>query len=204
MDAHEVLGVRPDAGHEQLISAYRDLAKRHHPDVAGPEGARRMAEINAAYAELQDRGRAGPAPPDPRPGGARRRAAGRPHGHWLDPATRARIPLEVLENLVENEPVLATARTATAQSQEALLVATDRRLLWYGDDALVHRVHQVPYAAIATVDGRLSWPRRTVGVLRVRRRNGRRVSFGELAPASLDRLLGAILPRVPGHGAADA
>src|SRR3954447_19006791 len=41
---------------EEIISAvYRKLAQRYHPDVdASPEAARRMAEINDAYATLRD------------------------------------------------------------------------------------------------------------------------------------------------------
>jgi DnaJ-class molecular chaperone len=41
---------------EEIISAvYRKLAQRYHPDVdASPEAARRMAEINEAYATLRD------------------------------------------------------------------------------------------------------------------------------------------------------
>ena len=41
---------------EEIISAvYRKLAQRYHPDVDGsPEAARRMAEINEAYATLRD------------------------------------------------------------------------------------------------------------------------------------------------------
>src|SRR5689334_5804547 len=41
---------------EEIISTvYRKLAQRYHPDVdPSPEAARRMAEINAAYATLRD------------------------------------------------------------------------------------------------------------------------------------------------------
>ena len=41
---------------EEIISTvYRKLAQRFHPDVdASPEAARRMAEINEAYATLRD------------------------------------------------------------------------------------------------------------------------------------------------------
>ncbi|HEX7051759.1 MAG TPA: J domain-containing protein [Longimicrobiales bacterium] len=42
-----VLGVTPDATPAQVEAAYRDLARRYHPDVA-PDGAARMAAINAA------------------------------------------------------------------------------------------------------------------------------------------------------------
>ncbi len=49
-EPHAVLGVAPDAPPGELAAAYRELAKRWHPDRGGgPESARRMAEINAAY-----------------------------------------------------------------------------------------------------------------------------------------------------------
>ena len=45
-----MLGVAPNASAEEVAAAYRSLAKRWHPDRAdGPQAARRMAEINAAY-----------------------------------------------------------------------------------------------------------------------------------------------------------
>jgi hypothetical protein len=57
--ARETLGVPPDANRDDIIAAYRKMAKMYHPDrVAdlGPEfgelAERRMKEINAAYAEL--------------------------------------------------------------------------------------------------------------------------------------------------------
>ena len=49
-----ILGVprgEPSAG---VHSAYRDLAKRYHPDVAGPAGAKRFREITEAYKVLSD------------------------------------------------------------------------------------------------------------------------------------------------------
>jgi DnaJ domain len=50
----EVLGVSRDASAEQIGDAYRNLVRQHHPDKGGDE--RRMAEINAAYAESKTRG----------------------------------------------------------------------------------------------------------------------------------------------------
>ena len=46
---------------EEIISVvYRKLAQRFHPDVdSSPEAARRMAEINEAYATLRDAGPSG-------------------------------------------------------------------------------------------------------------------------------------------------
>lgn len=59
--AYEILGVSFDASPEQVITAYRNLAKMYHPDrLAGlaPEfleiAEERMKEINAAYAKLKE------------------------------------------------------------------------------------------------------------------------------------------------------
>lgn len=53
-DYYETLDVRPDADDETLRVAYRRLAWRYHPDVAGPEGLERMRAINVAYQTLID------------------------------------------------------------------------------------------------------------------------------------------------------
>ena len=59
-DAREVLGVGPAASAEEIASAYRDMARKYHPDRVeglGPEfeelATRRMKQINAAYRELR-------------------------------------------------------------------------------------------------------------------------------------------------------
>jgi DnaJ-domain-containing protein 1 len=44
---HAVLGVRPGATREEIRSAYRALAMRHHPDHGGD--AEKMRSINEAY-----------------------------------------------------------------------------------------------------------------------------------------------------------
>ena len=53
-----VLGIPCKAPLEQVRSAYRRLAKAHHPDI-GPAGEReerthRMADLNRAYAMLKE------------------------------------------------------------------------------------------------------------------------------------------------------
>jgi curved DNA-binding protein CbpA len=68
-DPYKVLQVDPEAEDEVIAAAYRRLAAKYHPDVAGPEGSARMVAINAAWAVLRDpaaraahdRERAGPA-----------------------------------------------------------------------------------------------------------------------------------------------
>ncbi len=48
-DPYEVLQVASNADDAVLRAAYRALAQRHHPDVAGPDGEQRMRELNAAW-----------------------------------------------------------------------------------------------------------------------------------------------------------
>jgi molecular chaperone DnaJ len=54
MDPYKVLQVDPEAEDEVIQAAYRRLAQKYHPDVAGPDGAARMASINAAWELLCD------------------------------------------------------------------------------------------------------------------------------------------------------
>ncbi|QBD81333.1 hypothetical protein EPA93_37310 [Ktedonosporobacter rubrisoli] len=51
---YAILGVPIDADNDTLKRAYRQLARRYHPDLAGPEGAVEMKRINRAYAVLSD------------------------------------------------------------------------------------------------------------------------------------------------------
>jgi len=51
---YEVLMLHPTATIEVINAVYRALAKQHHPDHAGPEGAQTMAQINEAYAILSN------------------------------------------------------------------------------------------------------------------------------------------------------
>jgi DnaJ-class molecular chaperone len=56
-DPYEVLGVQKTDSEAAIRSAYRKLAKRHHPDVnpGKPEAAERFKEISAAYDLLSDK-----------------------------------------------------------------------------------------------------------------------------------------------------
>src|SRR5260370_16743585 len=51
---HAPLGVPKDADAESIKRAYRQLARRYHPDLAGPQGAVQMKRINRAYDVLSD------------------------------------------------------------------------------------------------------------------------------------------------------
>ncbi|GCE47417.1 DnaJ-like protein [Thermosporothrix hazakensis] len=51
---YAILGVSEDADNETLKRAYRQLARQHHPDLAGEGSAIQMKRINRAYAVLSD------------------------------------------------------------------------------------------------------------------------------------------------------
>jgi len=98
-DPHDVLGVEPGAGPDEIKAAWRALARRHHPDLTAddPEAARkatrRMAEINAAYASLtrsgetpEGRARAGAT------GGATPRRPGPRSGRHAGPPAPPQMP----------------------------------------------------------------------------------------------------------------
>lgn len=54
-DIYGVLGVSRTATQDEIKSAYRKLARAHHPDVnKAPDAAKRFAEIQAAYEILSD------------------------------------------------------------------------------------------------------------------------------------------------------
>jgi curved DNA-binding protein CbpA len=53
-DAYAILGVSPDSDDAAIAAAFRSLARRHHPDIAGEEATRRMSRINAAWDLLRD------------------------------------------------------------------------------------------------------------------------------------------------------
>lgn len=55
-DPYEVLGVPRNATEEEVTKAYRELAKKYHPDLnPGDENAaRRMSEINEAYDRIRN------------------------------------------------------------------------------------------------------------------------------------------------------
>ena len=184
-DPFAVLGVAPDASADEVARAYRSLAKRWHPDRArGPQAARRMAEINAAYdllraeAWLERRGR--PAPPAPR---RRGRAGG-----WLPEPLRRALGRELLGALEDGEDVAMVTPVSTWASPQALLAVTDRRLLWLLDDAPTHRVRALRFRDVADVEERAGRPLRRSAVLRVRTTAGRKLAFADLRPATAEAI----------------
>ena len=53
-DYYDVLGVAPDAGAEEIKRAYRQLARRYHPDISGDERGAAFLEVSRAYEVLRD------------------------------------------------------------------------------------------------------------------------------------------------------
>jgi hypothetical protein len=154
--------VRPGSSESQVAAAYKELAKRWHPDRgAGDESERRMAEINAAYDALResDAAPAAATPPAPR----------------RDPG----IGHELLQALTDGEEVLVATSASTSASPRTFLVLTGRRLLWLLDDAPVARVRSLPLRDVAHVEERRR--RRNVS-LAIRTLTGRRHVFHDLRP----------------------
>lgn len=66
MDPYKVLGVSPGATDQQVKEAYRELAKKYHPDAYANNpladlASEKMKEINAAYDAIMNMRRTGPA-----------------------------------------------------------------------------------------------------------------------------------------------
>jgi hypothetical protein len=193
VDPYAILGVSATAGPQELATAYREQAKRWHPDRGGgEEAARRMAEINAAY-DLLRAVAAHEAAPTARPAAPRRRG---PRGAWLPDAIRRALGPELLEALAEREAVRLVTPASTWASPRAVLAVTERRLLWLLDDAPVARVRSLAFRDVAAVSLRVHRPRRRAATLSLRTTGGRRHSFADLRPhtaAAIERHLRAAL-----------
>jgi hypothetical protein len=184
-DPLSVLGLQSGASSAEVEEAYRQLAKRWHPDRGGgPDAAARMAAINVAHDLLRAGARhagGGRPPAADRP--ARSTAVRRrPAGHWLEEPVRRALGPELLAALEESEPVVVVTPASLWKSPRAVLAVTDRRLLWLLDDAISDRVRALRFNRVQEVSQRLAWPRRRTAIVRVLQRNGRRVSFADLTP----------------------
>jgi hypothetical protein len=188
VDPYAILGVSAMADASELATAYREQAKRWHPDRGGgEEAARRMAEINAAYDLLRAAAAHTAAPPPRRPPWQRA-----PRGAWLPEAIRRALGPELLDALGEREAVRLVTPTSTWASPRAVLAVTERRLLWLLDDAPVARVRSLAFRDVAAVSLRVHRPRRRAATLSLRTTGGRRHSFADLRPhtaAAIERHL---------------
>ena len=183
-DPYTVLGVEPGAQPSELAAAYREQAKRWHPDRnEDAESERRMAQVNAAYDLLRAGGTS------PKPSSRPAAEAPRGRGGWLPAAVRRALGSELLEALEPGEEVRHVTPTATWASARALLVVTDRRLLWLLDDAVTARVQSLRFSRIASIRHQLRRPRRRVAILRVESDDGRRLAFAELRPPTAEAIV---------------
>lgn len=55
-DPYRILGLKPGASEEEVKRAYRQLAKKYHPDMnpGDPYAAKMMNDINAAYDQIKN------------------------------------------------------------------------------------------------------------------------------------------------------
>ena len=90
-DYYVILGIPPDESEAGIKSAYRDLARRYHPDRAGPESTRRFQELAEAYKVLSDRASRSAYDAD------RRRSAVEPIDVPVG-SSRARAPVEPIDD----------------------------------------------------------------------------------------------------------
>lgn len=176
VDPFAVLGVDAGVSEPELTAAYRQQAKRWHPDHPGGDAAR-MRALNDAYerarAELHRATLGRSTEPT-----VRRRAA---PGTWLPEALRRRLGWELLAALGDGEQVRLVAEAGRTGAGPALLALTDRRLLWLVEDAVSARVDWVRFGIVCGVEHRRSRLGRRA-ILRLRTRTGRRLSFGDLRP----------------------
>jgi hypothetical protein len=180
MDPHAVLGVKPGADPDEVARAYRRAAKGWHPDAnRAPDAAMRMAEINIAYELLRAAEAPGPVQ-HLRPQRKRRK------GWWLADDVRSRLGGELLAALHEHERIELVTGASTRTSGRALLVLTDRRLVWLLDDAVGGRVRALARPQVAAAVARRSW----LGGhgLRVITRAGKRLAFAGLSQADAEHL----------------
>jgi len=171
VDPYSILGIREGVPPREVAAAYREQAKRWHPDRGGgAQAERRMAEINAAYDLLRAAAAHQPAPRQRRRGG---------RGSWLPDYVRRALGPELLDALTEAEAVRLVTPASTWASPRSVLAVTERRLLWLLDDAPVNRVRSVAFREVAAVSLRR---RRRAATLSLRTIAGRRHSFADLRP----------------------
>jgi hypothetical protein len=189
MDPHAVLGLDPGASLDEAADAYKRLAKRFHPDVAGAQGSDRMSELNVAYELLRA---------SLRPGAKRAASAAASGGRsvaggWLPDAIRRALGPELVSVLEAQERVDLVTPAATWASPSTLLAVTDRRLLWVLDDAVSNRVRMLRFRDVQHAEHGPMRLRRSRAQLRVQPRYGRRRwTFSDLRPATATAIAGLV------------
>jgi hypothetical protein len=153
-DLYRRLGVPQDASPEAIELAWRGLLRRHHPDVAGPDGLELAKRINVAHDWLSDadlrrrydheRGQGIRSGRGPRAGPAGTGRPGPVRPSVRRPPTLGELVTEVVERvgrlsadeldrlaLAEPAPIafLATLRQFVAPDHERTLDAAERRAL---------------------------------------------------------------------------
>ena len=180
MDPYAVLGVRPGTPQKEIAAAYRDAAKRWHPDRgAGEEARARGWRRSTPPTTSCARPRSTRRPRRARPARAPRRRGRAAKGDWLIVPLRLALGPELLDALNPGEDVRLVTPTSTWASPRAILAVTDRRLLWLLDDAPVARVHSLAFRNVAQIGHRV---RRRNAALTVRTLAGRRHVFHDLRP----------------------
>ena len=53
-DYYKILGVDRNASDEEIRKAYRKMARRYHPDIAGKQYEGKFEQVNRAYSVLSD------------------------------------------------------------------------------------------------------------------------------------------------------
>jgi curved DNA-binding protein CbpA len=110
---YSVLGVRAEASSQEIKRAFRDQAKRLHPDIAGKEAEGEMRKLLTAYQVLSDRDRRYEYD---RAYGRFVKNAGFDYRSWLrerseDPVSRAKLVFFELLHLEEDEAVAVWDRS---------------------------------------------------------------------------------------------
>jgi curved DNA-binding protein CbpA len=192
MDPHAVLGLNVGASLDEAARAYRLLAKRWHPDLAGADGAARMIELNVAYELLRSAAHSHSHKAAGAPGVAAVATTPGAPGSWLPEAIRRALGRELLAALEPDERVELVTPAATWASPSTLLAVTDRRLLWLLDDAVGNRVRFLRFRDTRTVEQRPSWPRRSRARLHVEPRYERGWTFTDLRPTTAAAIAGHV------------
>src|SRR5260370_3206496 len=90
-NCYVVLGVSRDESSAGIRSGYHELARRMHPDIAGPADTSRLQEINESYEVLSDPDRRRAHRPRLRRAGARHGSAGPAPATQLADRARAHL-----------------------------------------------------------------------------------------------------------------